>query len=102
MYKCPNCKNILYKGKDKRYETLLEHCSDPNKYYYSQPPLRETFVCRTKKCKNNKSYIFWDGIEGGAFVGRSWWQKILIKFNYYNFKVTSPDDAIFFDFKRYG
>ena len=40
--RCPKCKKTLIKGKRKRYETLVEHVSNPNQKSY---PLRPTYVC---------------------------------------------------------
>ena len=50
---CPFCGRQLKAGELRRYETLIDHVSDPNREYY---PLRETWVC---DC--NKSHgLFWD------------------------------------------
>ena len=93
---CPKCKQKLILGKSKRYETLVEHCSDPNKYYYEAPPLREAFYCKTKRCTNNDKHIFWN-MYGDVHIGRNWWQKLLMKFGYYKFKSKNVDNAIFID-----
>jgi len=42
--RCPKCKATLVKGKPKRYETLLEHVSDPNQKLL----LRPTYICLGK------------------------------------------------------
>jgi len=59
--KCPFCETELIEGKKEKFETLFEHCLDPNKEKY---PLRITFKCPNKKCVVNKK-SFWD--EDGGF-----------------------------------
>ena len=93
--KCPKCKKELVSGKEKRYETLVEHCIDPNRYYHEAPPLREAYYCKTKKCANNDKCIFWN-YHGEVYFRYNWWQKLLMKFGYYGFKakdVENIDDA---------
>lgn len=59
--KCPNCKTELSAGPEKRYETLLDHVSDPNADGY---PERPTFICENTSCELHK-IAFWD--EYGDF-----------------------------------
>lgn len=66
--RCPKCKATLVKGKLKRYETLLEHVSDPNQ---DKHPLRETHAC-PNKCFGNKQFF---GYEGGSYGGKDWNEK---------------------------
>jgi hypothetical protein len=63
MY-CPLCHSPLNNGKDKKYETLCEHVSDPNMEDY---PLRPTFVCGKETCECHKQEVFWD--ESGDIYG---------------------------------
>lgn len=53
---CPKCKRDLVAGDLQRFETLVEHVSDPNAFMYREPPLRPTLVCP------NRCYgaSFWD------------------------------------------
>jgi hypothetical protein len=41
---CPFCKKPLRKGKDEYYQTLVEHCTDPNEEENTIKP-RETWKC---------------------------------------------------------
>jgi len=43
--RCPKCKAELVSGKQKKYETLAEHVSNPNATDY---PTRETWICPNK------------------------------------------------------
>jgi hypothetical protein len=61
---CPKCHSELVKGEHKRFVTLVEHVSDPNKRSY---PLRQTFVCSNHACPTTKEDIFWD--SDGAMYG---------------------------------
>ena len=45
--KCPKCKSILVRDKDKRYETIVDHGCNPNQEHY---PLRPTYICSKKGC----------------------------------------------------
>jgi len=49
--RCPYCKNTLYRGPKRVYETLIDHVMDPNA---EDLPERRTFVC---KCSPD---MFWD------------------------------------------
>lgn len=62
---CPACNTALIPGKLKCYETLSEHCSDPNaeRNYF-----RETWECPNKKCLVHKSGGFY-GFEGSFYGG---------------------------------
>ena len=59
--RCSICKTELVRGEDKKYETLEDHVSDPNKVDY---PFRPTFVCPNLDCSVHKN-SFWD--PTGAF-----------------------------------
>jgi hypothetical protein len=50
---CPFCKKELRSGEMKRYETLVDHVSDPN--METHPP-RPTLVCECEAAKGS----FWD------------------------------------------
>lgn len=54
---CPVCDEMLKSGGDKRFETLVEHVSNPNQETY---PLRPTLVCTNGKCECSKVDTFWD------------------------------------------
>lgn len=49
--RCPYCKNPLYRGPKRVYETLIDHAIDPNA---KDLPERRIFVC---KCSPD---MFWD------------------------------------------
>ena len=57
---CPFCKSILQRGEQRKYETLIDHVSDPNMEDY---PLRDTWVCSCKKSDD----LFWD-FFGDAYM----------------------------------
>lgn len=50
---CPFCHKELVKGKQRKYETLIEHIDCYNQREY---PLRDTYVCSCEKSKDS----FWD------------------------------------------
>ena len=58
--KCPFCTAELIPGPMERYETLLEHVSDPN----GEPSMRITYIC---KCSTSEN-CFW-GFNGEFFEG---------------------------------
>jgi hypothetical protein len=62
---CPFCKKPLRKGKDEYYQTLVEHCTDPNEEEYTIEP-RETWKCTC--CFS--SGMFW-GSNGELFSNSS-------------------------------
>ena len=62
--KCPFCKAELVSGKEKKFENLADHVTNPNAEDY---PLRPTFVC-SKVCDMSVD-SFWDE-QGGWYSGR--------------------------------
>lgn len=61
---CPYCNQKLIKGSKRRYETLCEHVSVPNKKEY---PLRNTYICISYNCPCSNEDLFWD--EHGELYG---------------------------------
>lgn len=59
---CPLCGKRLAYGEPRKYETLTEHCSDPNGDY----PERPTVVCTNPACVTF-GRGFWACIEGGWY-----------------------------------
>ena len=77
--KCPFCKSDLIDGELKRYETITEHCFDPNKSEY---PLRPTFIC-SGNCSLSKN-SFW--ADGGSFYSSKYFDREEAKpFNEHSF-----------------
>lgn len=62
--KCPFCKTELVSGKEKKFENLADHVSNPNAEDY---PSRPTFVC-PMSCEMSTD-SFWDE-QGGWYSGR--------------------------------
>lgn len=58
---CPCCGVKLIKGEARRFETLDEHVSDPNKEEY---PLRDTWMCPTSTCKVHTTKAFYADMGG--------------------------------------
>lgn len=56
--RCPYCKHELVLGEQKRYETVVEHCIDPN---LETHPLRDTWICLCVQAQNK----FWDDAGDG-------------------------------------
>ena len=74
---CPLCKSkVIITGK-KRYETMFEHISNPNKVEY---PLRDIYQCSNSKCFSIKEKIFWD-YEGNRYNGNLYFDKECINNN---------------------
>ena len=59
---CPLCGEKLKAGELRNYETLCEHCFDPND---ETERLRRTFVCVNKTCRAHGNG-FW-GYDGGNY-----------------------------------
>lgn len=66
QWACPVCGVNLVKGQQRRFETLDEHVTDPNKEEY---PLRDAWVCPTETCKVHTTNSFFADM-GGLFTGR--------------------------------
>lgn len=79
---CPNCEMLLEQGKWERYETLVDHVSDPNQTDFD---FRPTWRC-SRKCYGRLA--FWD-MYGDAYSPYAWWQMVLIKLKLGNL-VHSP------------
>jgi len=60
---CPKCGTPLVGVEDKRYETLSEHVSNPNKPIH---PLRPAWICPKKRCLIHQSGGFY-GYEGSYY-----------------------------------
>lgn len=73
-YKCPSCNRKLKRGRDQRYEDIVEHCCDPNKYQYQKPPKRLAFYCRTWGCKKRGKAFF--DYHGDEYMLIHWWQRL--------------------------
>jgi hypothetical protein len=82
---CPACKSKLVLGGLKKYETLLDHVSDPNGE--SEPA--HTFICVNPECEVSKRDCFWDTM--GEFFSR---------FNPKEIKFINNNDAPFGSFQR--
>jgi len=53
---CPECKiELVISSEKRRYETLLDHVSDPN----GKSPMRSCYVCPNEKCCLFEN-AFWD------------------------------------------
>ena len=67
--RCPVCKTNLVKGELRKYETLSEHVSDPNRV---DVPLRLTYVC-PNKCQGEGFFNPNGDLYGGNFGNREGW-----------------------------
>lgn len=54
---CPCCKSPVEINGTERYETLLDHVSNPNREVY---PERDKYQCTNDECITRKNDIFWD------------------------------------------
>lgn len=69
ILKCPYCKSGLTEAGKKRYETMIEHISEPN---MEEHPLRKTYECN---CEEGKHY-FW-GYTGEVYTKEtSVWEEV--------------------------
>ncbi len=55
--RCPICNNPLVEDKERRFETLADHVSEPN---ILLRPLRMTWVCKDTECPLGTILVFWD------------------------------------------
>jgi hypothetical protein len=58
--KCPFCNRELVRGEDRRYETLCDHVSNPNRTNY---PLRATYECSCDDARD----LYWD-FDGAVYM----------------------------------
>ena len=63
--RCPVCTTELVKGRERKYETLHEHVTDPNKEDY---PYRPTWECPLGQKQRCIMFSFWDP-DGGYYGG---------------------------------
>lgn len=61
---CPECSQKLVAGKEREYETLNDHVSNPNAETY---PLRPTWICANEKCIAHGE-MYW-GEDGDLYIG---------------------------------
>jgi hypothetical protein len=54
---CPCCYSVVKPNGQARYETGIEHVTDPNREEY---PLRDKYQCTNEECITKRSDIFWD------------------------------------------
>lgn len=72
---CPNCLKPLVRSKDtRRYETLMEHVTDPN----GTSPERTYLYCSNEDCCLRDGNAFWS--DDGEFYGTTpemfeWWRE---------------------------
>jgi len=70
--RCPKCKTTLIGGGLKRYETLIEHVSDPNQ----ELPLRPTYICPSKCLGMDQFFGMWGGSYGGTDHEEKYWSAL--------------------------
>ena len=69
--RCPRCGSVLVVGPKKRFETLLEHCCNPN----ATPPLQDSYVC--KECELPGFFNEYGEYYGMMFeTPRRYWQAL--------------------------
>lgn len=91
LKECPKCNDVLIPGPKRRYETLVEHVSDPNKYYEKQAPLRETLIC-PNNCYGHLQY--WDYFYGDSYTHIPAWYRVVWKitdFKWPKYPTSAPD-----------
>ena len=67
LLRCPCCAARLINGEPQLYETLVEHCTDPNGDF-GRPGPRPTLVCSWAACPTRAAGTFWAHDGEGPFV----------------------------------
>lgn len=63
LLRCPCCAARLVSGPGAQYETLAEHCCDPD----GDVPVRSTLVCPYRKCATHTIDAFWTPAGEGPY-----------------------------------
>jgi len=69
LLRCPCCAARLIKSTWRRYETLVEHGTDPNGYF-GDPGPRSTLVCSWENCPTHTVGAYWALDGEGPFVNQ--------------------------------
>ncbi|KKN13657.1 hypothetical protein LCGC14_1004290 [marine sediment metagenome] len=67
LLRCPKCAARLIKSAPRRYETLVEHCTDPNGDF-GDPGARPTLQCSWPGCQTHGIGAYWAQDGEGPFV----------------------------------